>query len=256
MIKSPLKVSTQALIGSPLLLIKVARDLMKVHKDFMSKVDEFIRESKAFREDRARILKLPKGDKGDMPSKADIIELIQPLIPKTKDGYTPKKGVDYFDGEDGKSVDPFVIAQIATSLITKPKDGETPAINAIVEAVIGELKLDERFKKVDNDIASYRNQLAGKHYGKNTWARGGGGSSTTSGKSVATQYLLTAVAAGSDVTIALSQLANFATLDQIIAVYRNNVPQTLGVDFTKTATVVTILGADASEIYNITYSYT
>lgn len=42
-----------------------------------------------------------KGDKGDAPTDEHLLSLIQPLIPEVEDGYTPKKGVDYFDGEPG-----------------------------------------------------------------------------------------------------------------------------------------------------------
>lgn len=50
-----------------------------------------------------------KGVKGDTPSDEEIVELIKPLIPEPvpgKDGYTPVKGVDYFDGKDGKDGKP------------------------------------------------------------------------------------------------------------------------------------------------------
>lgn len=119
----------------------------------------------------------------------------------------------------------------------------------------------ERIRKEKSiDISQVRNAnsfiFGGKRYKIAELMHGGAGT-TTAGKNVTTQYLLTAVQSGSDVTIALSQLTHFATLDTLIAVYRNNVPQTEGAsyNFTATPTTVTIFGADASEIYNLTYSY-
>lgn len=50
-----------------------------------------------------------KGENGDTPSDEDLTKLIKPLIPAPvpgKDGYTPVKGVDYFDGKDGQDGKP------------------------------------------------------------------------------------------------------------------------------------------------------
>lgn len=82
-------------------------------------------------------------------------------------------------------------------------------------------------------------------------ASGGG-----SGTNVTTQYQLTAVQAGSDITIDLTQLTNWATFSDLIAVYRNNIMQTEGIDFTFASPTVTIANADAAEIFNVTYAYT
>jgi len=40
---------------------------------------------------------------GKTPTREELTNLILPLIPEVKDGYTPKKGVDFFDGKDGLS---------------------------------------------------------------------------------------------------------------------------------------------------------
>lgn len=48
-------------------------------------------------------LKGLKGDDGKTPTEEELLSIIKPLIPepiKGDEGYTPKKGVDYFDGED------------------------------------------------------------------------------------------------------------------------------------------------------------
>lgn len=132
-----------------------------------------------------------KGEKGDMP----VAGVDYPL---PKDGYTPVKGVDYFDGEPGVSPDPKAIVREILPLIPTP---EKPDVEAVVKKVLELIRqpehkdtlLDEdtllavllrafENKKLDwrkipgleNEMASYRNQLAGKTYGKDTWARGGG----------------------------------------------------------------------------------
>ncbi len=49
------------------------------------------------------VLKGDKGEKGDSPSEQELLALIEPLIPeKGEDGYSPIKGIDYFDGSHGK----------------------------------------------------------------------------------------------------------------------------------------------------------
>jgi hypothetical protein len=204
-----------------------------------------------------------------------------------EDGYTPIKGVDYFDGAPGKDaemIDMDFLVETVLSQIPKPENGKDAVIdyNEVAELVIEKLKADSKLSMNDikgfrEEMASYRNQLAGKIYGKDTWARGSGttvsaGSNVTlvpqsdgtvqinasgggSGTNVTTQYQLTAVQAGSDVTIDLAQLTNFATFSDLIAIYRNNIMQTEGIDFTVAGPIVTINSADASEIFNATYAY-
>ena len=242
--------------GSPLFLVKLAADLLKVHKDFLAKVDVFINETRTFKEEAERIKSLPKGDRGERGERG-------------AQGNPGKNGIDGRDGKDGFMPDLALIADMVKTEIPKAQEVPVEMIATLAVKQIEDndlLKIDERFKRLNLDIASYRNQLAmgqkqpqaGKIYGKNTWARGGGGGSTTSGKSVLTQYLLTAVQSGSDVTIDLTQLTNWATFDQLIAVYRNNVPQTEGAsyNFTRSGSTLTIFNADAGEIFNVTYSFT
>lgn len=203
-----------------------------------------------------------------------------------KDGYTPKKGVDYFDGNDGDTPEvdyEAIIARVLTE-IRQPEDGKDAIldIEVLTNEVIENIRKGKKLKKEDIDgymaeMASYRGQLAGKIYGKDTWARGSGttvsaGANVTlvpqadgtvqinasgggSGTNVATQYSLTAVQAGSDVTIDISQLTNFATFDSLIAVYRNNTMQTETLNFTFANPTITILNADAGEVFNCTYAY-
>lgn len=56
-------------------------------------------------EDGLQRIAIYKGDKGDSPTDEHLLSLIEPLIPppiQGDPGYTPVKGVDYFDGIQGK----------------------------------------------------------------------------------------------------------------------------------------------------------
>lgn len=56
---------------------------------------------------------IPKVKDGETPSDAKLLSLIKPLV---KDGYTPKKGVDYDDGKDGSPDTPEeVVAKVNSS---------------------------------------------------------------------------------------------------------------------------------------------
>lgn len=223
-----------------------------------------------------RIQNLPPGPRGErgergptgVAKQPPTLEQILAKIPTPKDGVSPNV-------QD--------VAAEVMSLITLPENGKDAVIDqkAIVEELFEKITAkDFDWRKIPglaNEMASYRNQLAGKQYGKDTLIRGGGmtmsaGSNITlvpqpdgtvqinasgggSGTNVTTQYQLTAVQAGANVTIDLTQLINFATLDDIIAVYRNNIMQTETLNFTQTPTEITIFDADAGEIFNITYGY-
>ena len=66
---------------------------------------------------------------GETPSDEKLLELIKPLIPKVENGYTPKKVIDYFDGEDGETpTDERIISLIKPLIppVPKVKDGVTP----------------------------------------------------------------------------------------------------------------------------------
>lgn len=148
------------------------------------------------------------------------------------------------------------IAARLLPLIKVPEAPLTPSFDQskFVEEVIETIIKDKRL-----DVSNLRNSESfmfnKKRYKFEELMRGGGAGTTTGGLTVTTQYLLTAVQSGSDITIALSQLAHFATFSQAITLTRNNQPQTLGPNFTITPTVITILNADAGEVFNLTYSY-
>jgi hypothetical protein len=67
-------------------------------------------------------ISLIKGDKGDTPVVGKDFK--QPS--NGKDGYTPRKGIDYFDGLPGKDADEEVIVDKMLAQISLPKDGYTP----------------------------------------------------------------------------------------------------------------------------------
>lgn len=117
-----------------------------------------------------------------------------------------QKGTPGINGRDGVTPDAEKITQTILGNIRQPKDGETPVINhdeiarkaakliklpvvkdgkdARLEEVVpifikaledGAIKLKPKhIDGLEQQITSYRAQLAGKHYGENTMARGGG----------------------------------------------------------------------------------
>ncbi len=85
----------------------IAQAQKKLMDTMMSKMQMMMKEHDAkmlAADEKIDSLQSIKGDKGDPGENANhdfIIEQVLSKIPKPKDGYTPKKGVDYFDGEDG-----------------------------------------------------------------------------------------------------------------------------------------------------------
>lgn len=235
----------------------VKNSVFSAKSEMEKRVEELDKALSLYYNELARLAQI-KGEKGDP-------------------GAPGKDGVNGRDGKDAQPVDVDKLKKQILKLIRQPEDGK----DAVVDDERLEKMLDKALTKhkerLENEVASYRNQLAGKIYGKDTFVRGGGmtmsaGSNVTlvpkadgtveinasgggSGTNVTTQYQLTAVQSGSNITIALSQLTHFATFSDLIAIYRNNVMQTEGIDFTVAGNVVTVNGADASEIFNITYAY-
>lgn len=189
-----------------------------------------------------------KGDKGDTGEQG-IQGIVGDKGDKGDRGISGKNGRDGIDGTNGKDGANGIDGKAGTDASVDLEEVYDTFIKRII-------------KEKPIDISQIRNansfMFGGKRYKIEELMHGGGSGSTTSGKSVTTQYILTAVQSGSDVTIDLTQLSHYATFDTLIAVYRNNVPQTQGANynFTATATTVTIFNADASEIYNLTYSFT
>lgn len=134
---------------------------------------------------------------------------------------TPRKGVEFFDGKDGRDgrdgetpvVDHGLIVEKVLGLIPVPEDGKDAVVDSeeIAKMVLEELKKTlkvEHIPGLKNEIDSYRNQLAGKIYGKDTWARGGG-DTVTSGVGISIsnntngQKVITATAGGTIYTQSL-----------------------------------------------------
>ena len=98
-----------------------------------------------------------------------------------------KNGRDGAPGRDGKDADEEAVARRAATFIDyknivssvrkliKVKDGKDAAVDygKVLADLKSNLTLDD-IPGLRGEIDSYRNQLAGKHYGKDTWARGGG----------------------------------------------------------------------------------
>lgn len=166
------------------------------------------------------------------------------------------------------------------------KDGQSPELDMVVELVLKRLDTngitDKQMQAIEARIAEIRNYVA-MHTGSSGGdkRKGGGGDTVvagnnivfgvdangnivinalggTSGVNVTTQYALTAVQSGADVTIDLTQLTNWATFANVVVAYRNNVPQTEGAayNFTVAGSTLTIFNADAAEVFNMTYAYT
>lgn len=80
------------------------------HKEHTQKIDMALREQEKgmkFMYDKVgKIIKGKEGEPGKPGKDADhnrIVKDVLAKIPVPKDGYTPKKGVDYWDGKDGKN---------------------------------------------------------------------------------------------------------------------------------------------------------
>ncbi len=167
---------------------KAMADLLALHTRFLKGIEDHTVTVKEFKDHVAsiaehaeRIQNLPpgekgdsvKGDDGDSPDPEIIIAEVLKRMPPVKHGVSPDADL------------------IATRVITRLKSAEKKEdvvvdMPAIIEAVIEHLTEKKVLKKehingLDEEISSYRNQLAGKIYGKNTWARGGGGSGTSGG---------------------------------------------------------------------------
>jgi hypothetical protein len=252
-----------------------ARYLAKLLKEFEKTIDKY----------KGAVGTIEKYETMLSEYRREIARVIE--MKKGRDGIDGRNGVDGKDGADATNLDLGLIIDTVIQRIPKAKDGVDgtdgevdydKAAALVVEKIFAEkLLTKDHIAGLDAEIASYRSQLAGKHYGKDTWARGSGttvsaGSNITlvpkadgtveinasgggSGTNVVTQYQLTATQAGSNVEIDLNQLTNYATFADLIALYRNNIMQTETINFTVAGDIVTVIEADASEIFNVTYSY-
>lgn len=236
-------------------LLKAYNGLGKAVEDAKNIVANAQETARALHAQLSRINSLPKGEKGDRGAPGP-------------QGIQGRPGKDGVNGKDAVMPDITLIAKKVEKLLPPVAEVNKQEIIDDIMNLVKDLGVHD-LPKIANELASYRNQLArplvgkvgklaGKQYGKNTYIRGGGGGSTTSGETVTTQYLLIGVQDGDNVTIDLTQLTNWATFSQLIGLYRNNIPQTEGAsyNFTLSGGTVTVFNADASEIFNLTYSFT
>lgn len=169
-------------------IAKAIRELVEMHDDFTDKVGHIEGLMQLHLQEAQRIKNLPKGDKGDRGERGLV-------------GGDGRPGKDGKDGRDGKDaiIDIDSLVSKVLSRIKSPKDGKDAVINedALITRLIEKIKEGEvismdSISGLRNELSSYRNQLAGKHYGKNTWARGGGDT----------------IAAGTNVTITVDEQGN------------------------------------------------
>lgn len=180
------------------MMAKMMSDLLAIHKTFLDKIDEIGKHAKI-------IGSPPKGDKGDdgkvdYAKLADIVKKSIPsaaevaaLIPKPNDGDDGDDAVVDEDAIVSKVVarlpkQPKLVVNEASiagkvlALIPKQKNTEkVPEIDhekiagLVVDAIVkGKLLKMEHIDGLDPAMKVVSSQLAGKIYGKDTWARGGG----------------------------------------------------------------------------------
>lgn len=255
-------------------IAKAIVEVTRLHSFILAEVKNIRALAEEIRGEYKRVRSLPKGEKGDRgPAGPAGVGL------KGKDGKTPVKGADYFTESEKAEIIRETLKYIKIPTVKDGKDAvidEEKLAKDVLDLIIEKKLLPlDKLNALESTVSSYRHQMAmkqaGQHGGGTTVSAGsnitlvpqadgtvqinasGGGSGTN----VATQYALTAVQAGADVTIDLSQLTNFATYVDLIALYRNNQVQTEGAsyNFTVTGSIITVFNADASEIFNVTYAY-
>jgi hypothetical protein len=155
------------------------------------------------------------GDKGDAGDVGPMPEAgVHYAFPK--DGVSPdpdaiaeaviKRIKQPRDGKDAV-VDHAKIAQMAAKLIPIPRNGKdaiSPTVDDILEAVKEKITL-EHIPGLKGEMDSYRSQLAGKVYGRDTSIRGGG-------DTVAAGSGVTITQSNGVKTISSSGVAGFTTL--------------------------------------------
>lgn len=230
------------------ILAKATQELLRMHGHLVEKTAQVERMVAEVRAEAMRIRKLPKGDKGERgergpqgipgrsaPTLAEILERIP----------TPK------DGADGRDADVEAIVGLVMSRLTIPQDGKDAIIDydKVIADLYEKIKSEMDWRKIpglENEMASYRNQLAGKVYGKNTWARGGGSSGGSSGTAVYGE-----VVDGNGTSWTLDNIPSTGTL----RLYANGQRLTVTVDYTLSgANITTVQGWNGGTVI-ADYSY-
>ncbi len=164
---------------------KATSDLIAIHAKLLAAIEEhsqhvqdFKDQAEEIRSHADRIQNLPPGEKGESiqgepgvsPDVEQIVNTVLSKIPTPKDGVSP---------------DPELIASRVVTRI-KVRDGKDAIIdeNALAEKVVEHIKVNKKLTKehiggLDEEISSYRNQMAMKQAGQH-----GGGDTVTAGSNV------------------------------------------------------------------------
>lgn len=183
----------------------------------------------------------------DFPSKDQIKEMIVKMIPAPKDGYTPVLGIDYQIPSKEEilqavmeRMDP---ADVFAALFHAP-DNVISAVNS------GESQIN--MERVEG-LEALRDEVRKKHWPPFYVGTAGLATGTSSGGIGVADEVVTAIQSGSNVTIDLGQLGH--TYSTVLQVRRNGIPQVRAVSWTQSGSTVTVLGADASEYFEVQYTY-
>lgn len=160
-----------------MLMAKGMASLVQMHQDFKKNIALVQMLVAGHSQEAKRIRTLPKGEKGDRGEKGvsgtpgnagrDGIN--------GRDGLTPVRGKDYHTKADEES---FLVNLL--SRIHNPKDGKDAVMNEdklmqkILDRILSEkLLTKDHINGLEPELRSI-SSIAGRQYGKNTWARGGG----------------------------------------------------------------------------------
>lgn len=175
--------ATERIVGTSSVPLRYVATLVKTMSGF---VDEFksLKES-VFSKDNEMERRIKKLDEALSSYYKELARLSKIQGEKGDTGNPGRDGANGRDGRDTKEIDVYALKNQILSLIRQPEDGKDALIDDDRLEEMLEKVLEKHKERLENEVSSYRNQLAGKVYGKDTWARGGGDT----------------VAAGSNITI-------------------------------------------------------
>ena len=113
---------------------------------------------------------------GKTPTREELTDLILPLIPEVKDGYTPVKGVDFFDGKNGdkgKDGSPDTPKQVKAKLLEEGLNYEElsnlPDIEKIARIAGKQSSKTVSIGELENVDVSHTQTEGGKYILGNSW---------------------------------------------------------------------------------------
>lgn len=144
--------------------------LVSIGKEHAKQIFTLERKIAEAHKELLRVQEIQRGEpgvKGDMPAIQDVVKALIPYIPAIPG---PKGDMPIVNTE---AIVQKVLKQIPSN---KPKEiDHTKLADEVIKILIKDKKLKtEHITGLPNELASYRNQLAGKHYGSDTTVRGGG----------------------------------------------------------------------------------